>query len=190
MKGDFSRIRFDRQSSYTSVLTQQGRVQLDSDANEQRAIDEYLRATGLIDIIGRTGTPIHDLGMAISLTSSDDSILIGPGRYYVDGLLCESDTTLDYRKQPYLINPQPDITIMLRELQAGKVQALQVWLEAWQRLVTPIDDPCIKDVALGEADTTVRRQTVWRVVVERAPEATRNDKRTCCQIMHDPVRQD
>jgi hypothetical protein len=33
-------------------------------------------------------------------------------------------------------------------------------------LVTPIDDPCIKDPALGEADTTVRVQTVWRVVAE------------------------
>ena len=63
MKGDFSRIRFDRQSNYTAVLTQQGRVQLDADANEQRAIDEYLRATGLIDIIGRTGTPVHNLGI-------------------------------------------------------------------------------------------------------------------------------
>ena len=188
MKGDFSRIRFDRQSNYTAVLTQQGRVQLDADANEQRAIDEYLRATGLIDIIGRTGTPVHNLGMAISVTGTNDSIVIGPGRYYVDGLLCESDASVDYRAQPYLVDPQPPIATLLAELQGGKVPALQVWLEAWQRLVTPIDDPCIKDVALGEADTTVRRQTVWRVVVERAPTPPANDRRTCCQIMHDPVK--
>jgi Family of unknown function (DUF6519) len=184
MKGDFSRVRFDRDNNYTSVLTQQGRVQLDSDANEQRAIDEYLRATGLTDIIGRTGTPIQNAGMAISVTPAADSILIGPGRYYVDGLLCEADTTIDYRAQPYLIGALTPIGSLLAELRLGRTAGLQVWLEAWQRLVMPIDDPCIKDVALGEADTTVRRQTVWRVVVERAPVQT-TDRRTCCQIMHD-----
>ena len=39
MKGDFSRYRFDPAKHYTAVLEQQGRVQLDADANEQRAID-------------------------------------------------------------------------------------------------------------------------------------------------------
>ncbi len=185
MKGDFSRLRFDPQSNYTAVLTQQGRVQLDADANEQRSIDEYLRGTGFVDIIGRTGTPIHDAGMAISLTSGNDSLLIGAGRYYVDGLLCEATTATDLRSQRYLIGAQP-IAALLRALQDRKFPGLQVWLEAWQRLVTPIDDPCIKDVALGEADTTVRRQTVWRVVVEPAPTNTA-DRRTCCQIMHDPL---
>jgi hypothetical protein len=185
MKGDFSRVRFDRDNNYTAVLTQQGRVQLDADANEQRAIDEYLRTTGLTDIVGRTGTPIQNAGMAISVTPAADSILIGPGRYYVDGLLCESDGTIDYRAQPYLIGAATPILTLLSELRLGRVPGLQVWLEAWQRLVTPIDDPCIKDVALGEADTTVRRQTVWRVVIERAPLPSTNDRRTCCQIMHD-----
>src|SRR5437868_4696481 len=40
MKADLSRLRFDRARNYTSVVAQQGRVQLDSDANEQRAIDD------------------------------------------------------------------------------------------------------------------------------------------------------
>ena len=67
MKGDFSRFRFDRdEATIPPCSSQQGRVQLDADANEQRAIDEYLRATGLTDIIGRTGAPIHDAGLAIT----------------------------------------------------------------------------------------------------------------------------
>lgn len=187
MKGDFSRIRFDRRRNYTAVLTQQGRVQLDADANEQRAVDHYLRATGLVNIIGRTGTPVHDPGMAITVANANDTILIGPGRYYVDGLLCESETTIDYRQQRYLIDPLPPIATLLTELQTGRLAGLQVWLEAWERLVTPIDDPCIKDVALGEADTTVRQQTVWRVVVERSIADETTERRTCCQIMHDPA---
>jgi hypothetical protein len=174
MKGDFSRLRFDRAKNYTSVLAQQGRVQLDADANEQRAIDEYLRATGLTDIIGRTGTPRHNPGFGI--TTDGTNIRIGAGRYYVDGLLCEAAAQTDYMQQRWLIGPQPSAAALLADLRAGRSGAVQVWLEVWQRLVTPIDDPGIKDVALGEADTTDRLQTVWRVVAEAAP-AVRVDTR-------------
>jgi hypothetical protein len=166
MKGDFSRLRFDRARNYTSVLAQQGRVQLDADANEQRAIDEYMRATGLTDIIGHTGTPRHNSGFAITTDGTD--ISIGAGRYYVDGLLCESAQQTDYMQQRWLIGPQPSATL-LADLSAGRSGSVRVWLEVWQRLATPIDDPGIKDVALGEADTTDRLQTVWRVVAEPGP---------------------
>jgi hypothetical protein len=172
MKGDFSRLRFDRARNYTSVLAQQGRVQLDADANEQRAIDEYLRATGLTDIIGHTGTPRNNPGFAI--TTEGTNIGIGTGRYYVDGLLCEAAQQTDYMQQRWLTGAQPSATVLLSDLGAGRSGSVQVWLEVWQRLVTPIDDPGIKDVALGEADTTDRLQTVWRVVAEPGPAVSVN----------------
>jgi hypothetical protein len=168
MKGDFSRYRFDPTKHYSAVLEQQGRVQLDADANEQRAIDAHRLVTETIDVIGATGAPQHAAGFAISLRADKASLLIGPGRYYVDGLLCEAAAQSDYTQQPYLIGPQPGIDAMLADLRAGRASAIQVWLEAWQRMATPIDDPCIKDPALGEADTTVRVQTIWRVVAEEA----------------------
>ena len=139
MKGDFSRLRFDRARNYTSVVAQQGRVQLDSDANEQRAIDEYLRSTGLTDIIGRTGAPKHDAGFEI--TTDGSRITIGAGRYYVDGLLCEATQPVDYMQQAWLINPQPSAATLLSGLRLNPSGTVQIWLEAWQRLVTPIDDP-------------------------------------------------
>ena len=172
MKGDFSRYRFDPAKHYTAVLEQQGRVQLDADANEQRAIDWHRLATETVDVIGATGAPIHAAGFAISLRADNRSLLIGPGRYYVDGLLCEAATQADYTQQPWLIDPQPGIDVMLAALRVGRASAVRVWLETWQRLVTPIDDPCIKDPALGEADTTVRLQTVWRVVAEQVAATT------------------
>ncbi len=174
MKGDFSRYRFDPAKHYTAVLEQQGRVQLDADANEQRAIDWHRLATETVDVIGATGAPRHAAGFAISLRSDNRSLLIGPGRYYVDGLLCEAAIELDYTQQPWLIDPQPGLDVMLAALRVGRASAVRVWLEAWQRLVTPIDDPCIKDPALGEADTTVRVQTVWRVVAEQVAATTTN----------------
>jgi hypothetical protein len=172
MKGDFSRYRFDPAKHYSAVLEQQGRVQLDADANEQRAIDWHRLATETIDVIGATGAPRHAAGFAISLRSDNRSLLIDPGRYYINGLLCEAATQTDYTQQPWLIDQRSGIDAMLAALRVGRASAVRVWLEAWQRLVTPIDDPCIKDPALGEADTTVRVQTVWRVVAEPIAAAT------------------
>ena len=50
MRGDFSRIRFNRLKGYTAVLEQQGRVALDADANEQCFIDDYLRGRETVDV--------------------------------------------------------------------------------------------------------------------------------------------
>jgi hypothetical protein len=165
MRGDFSRIRFEPYKHYTSVLEQQGRVALDADHNEQRAIDEALRRTEIIDVIGPFGGPENDEGFAITIQGN--TIQIGAGRYYVQGLLCENDAPLDYDEQPYLIKPAIAGSDLLNELSSGVIDSIRLFLEVWQRLVTPLDDVCLREPALGQADTTVRLQTVWRVVAER-----------------------
>src|SRR5271167_3206110 len=101
MKGDFSRLRFSPNKNYTSVLQQQGRVALDADANEQCAIDDYLRTTETIDVVGPVGGPIHDEGFKISLDIGNDAIEIGKGRYYVEGILCENDQLRAYTDQQF-----------------------------------------------------------------------------------------
>jgi hypothetical protein len=169
MKADLSRLRFERSKHYTSVVMQQGRVQLDSDANEQRLIDEHLRISETLDVVGPDGAPIHAPGFAIGLASGGASLTIGQGRFYIDGLLCENEAPLDFTAQDYLIDPNTQIGATLDNLRRGGLQSMQVWLEAWQRFVIPLDDPAIKEVALGEADTTARIQTVWRVVVQGIP---------------------
>jgi len=168
MKGDFSRIRFNPSKQYTAVLEQQGRVSLDADANEQCAIDGYLRKVETVDVIGEYGAPANDAGFAITLTGSQ--IMIGAGRYYVDGLMCENiQDSLAYQNQPYLLNPLPLDSTMLDDLQSqGGGAAVQVVLQVWQRLVIPLDDPDLREPALGQADTTTRVQTVWRVVASLA----------------------
>jgi hypothetical protein len=186
MKGDFSRLRFAKARHYTSVLTQQGRVQLDADANEQRAIDEHLWRTETRDIIGPSGAPKDGGGFEISLASRN-VLMISKGRYYVDGLLCENEQDTDYTQQQYLINPQPALAGMLTNLRRGTIQAIWVFLQAWQRFVTALDDPCIKEVALGEADTTGRLQTVWRVVAVPVAPTNGLDVTDCCAQMRRPV---
>ncbi|QAU23613.1 hypothetical protein EO087_06135 [Dyella sp. M7H15-1] len=164
MKGDFSRIRFNRGRHYTAVLQQQGRVELDADANEQRMIDGYLRRAETVDVIGEYGTPMDDPGFAISVTARGE-IRIGKGRYYVAGLLCDNLHHQHYDDQPYLLDASYSSTELLEALsQADSDACLCVYLEVWQRLVTALDDPCLGEPALGQADTTARVQTVWRVV--------------------------
>jgi hypothetical protein len=52
MKGDFSRISHDKTKHYTAVFSQQGRVQLDSDWNEQALIIHDLLKNNFSDIVG------------------------------------------------------------------------------------------------------------------------------------------
>ena len=186
MKGDFSRIRLNLNKHYTSVLQQQGRVALDADGNEQQFINESIRETEVIDIIGPYGGPKDDLGFKISVPNAS-TIEIGAGRYYVEGILCESDETQDYSEQPYLINPGTTDAQLLQQLSSGSAYALQFYLEVWQRMVTYLDDPCLSEPALGKADTTARLQTVWRVVANPVPTADANTAPgACCLDMYKP----
>lgn len=164
MKGDFSRIRFAPAKHYTAVLQQQGRVVLDADQNEQAAIDAYLRGTELIDVVGPFGGPRS--GGGFHITTSDGTMWIDRGRYYVHGLLCENERVLSYDGQPYLLNPGQSASDLFTELRNGTLSTVRVFLEVWQRLVTALDDTCLREPALGQADTTDRVQTVWRVVAE------------------------
>jgi Family of unknown function (DUF6519) len=163
MKGDFSRIRFNPSRQYSSVLKQQGRVDLDADSNEQRFIDERMRTTINTDVIGRWGAPEDDAGFAIEISGND--ILIGPGRFYADGILVENPSAVPYDKQPWLIEPSSSAQDLLDQLlRGGHAGSLSFVLEVWQRMVTALDDCCLVEPALDRADTTTRLQTVWRVI--------------------------
>jgi hypothetical protein len=82
---------------------------------------------------------------------------IGAGRYYVEGILCENEA-------PVLFSQQPDYpaAASLVEEVADHDQYL-VYLDVWQRHVTAVEDPAIREIALGGPDTTTRVKTVWQV---------------------------
>jgi Family of unknown function (DUF6519) len=187
MRGDFSRIRFNRRKNYTAVLEQQGRVALDADANEQVFIDACQSRAETIDAVGQYGGPADNAGFQITITNGNE-ILIGPGRYYVNGLLCENPANISYDSQPYLTPAAGTASSVISQLNAsGGASVLQVWLQVWQRLQTALDDPCLLEPALGRADTTARLQTVWRVVANVAPTPAPPPSGavpSCCQDMY------
>src|SRR5258708_7480318 len=89
MAGDFSRSTFDPSRHYSGVLMQQGRVLVDAEWNEQIDIQQHRDLTETRDVVGRCGTPKNEDGFDITPAPTGDDLLIAPGRYYVDGLLCE-----------------------------------------------------------------------------------------------------
>ncbi len=93
MKGDFTRVTFEPQKRYTSVRMQQGRVQLDADWNEQADIQAYLERTEATDVIGRAGAPKTGGNFRIAVTNDSADLAIAPGRFYVEGVLCELDAS-------------------------------------------------------------------------------------------------
>jgi hypothetical protein len=158
MKGDISRETFAATKHYSGVRMQQGRVQTDADWNEQEAIQRRRDRIEARDVIGPCGAPEDDAGFGIAISS--DTLTIGAGRYYVDGMLCENETEgLKYQAQPDL----PGLPAFSDELAKLNASAALAYLDVWERHITPLDDPLLREVALGGPDTATRVKTVWQV---------------------------
>ncbi len=162
MKGDFTRNTFDPFRHFSRVLMQQGRVQLDADFNEQAAILLHYLRTLASDLAGPYWGPADPdkRGFLIGNLNADNNgdFTIGKGRYYVDGILCENDACEDDAKLTYRTQagfkdaPLPN-----------KDKTYYVYLDVWERHITPIQDDRIREVALGGPDTCTRAQVIWQV---------------------------
>lgn len=176
MKSDLSRQTFDPKKHYRSVRMQQGRVQLDADWNEQSDIIAHRIETEALDLIGDCGGPLHSAAFGVLteaagldqkekdwlnslklLPLKPGDFLLTAGRYYVDGILCENERVLPFTAQAAQADlPDPSPTIKDKGLYL-------VYLDVWQRHITALDDPHIREVALGGPDTATRTKTVWQV---------------------------
>ena len=186
MPGDYSRKTFNRNKHYSGVLMQQGRVQLDADWNEQLAIQLYRTGTEAQDVIGLCGVPKNSDGFKIGITSSGSDLTVSPGRIYVDGILCELESKTTYGTQPDLPHPEFAVALASPSLSPpaspptsppeGAQLVLEdgiyiVYLDVWQREITALDDPRIREVALGGPDTTTRLKNVWQIKLLPVSEA-------------------
>ncbi|MDH4274126.1 MAG: DUF6519 domain-containing protein, partial [Gammaproteobacteria bacterium] len=158
MKGDFSRFTFRRDHHYSGVRMQQGRVQLDADWNEQVDIQAYLRNTEARDVIGVSGVPHERGGFLIAVAGNN--FKIADGRIYVDGVLVENESEVYYRSETGRVHqPHYPVTSADEPLAAG---LFLVYLDVWQRHITALEAPQVREVALGGPDTTTRMQTLWQ----------------------------
>ncbi len=188
MYGDFSRLTFAPDKHFSAVLSQQGRVTLDSDANEQALLVQHFLRTLAADIIGPHGGPGQSFAIRLEVESKTiKNLTVDPGRYYVHGIPCENDA-VDVAGQPvpatYLHQPDllPDPPNKL------PTPPFLVYLRVHERLVTSVEDPSTREIALGDTgpDTAARSRIVWQVLVtdknpatgdkfDTAPALTRDD---------------
>jgi uncharacterized protein DUF6519 len=149
MRGDFSRLTFDPRKRYTAVLMQQGRVPLDSDWNEQAAILEHFDRRRFEDVVGAFAVPAG-VGFEVHL-DANGVLALSAGRVYAGGLLCELDAET------------PIAQVARRRLTPDAGRTDLVYLDAWERVLTALDDPDLLDPALGGADTAVRLKVAWTI---------------------------
>jgi hypothetical protein len=175
MATDIARLSFDPARHYTGVVSQQGRVTLEAEQNEQRVIDAEERRLELIDIIGPAGTP--DNGYAISPAAGSD-FTIGPGTMYVGGLRVTLDEPILYSNQPDWLDhtTDPDWTAS-----SGKPGLEHIVLVVQERDVTAVEDPALREAALGGPDGGAR--TILLQHVERKP----TESKACSDALNDDV---
>ncbi len=178
MKGEFSRLSFDRRKHYAGVLQQQGRVGLDSDWNEWVEIQLHRLRLLTKDAIGGCGRPEGDPGFEISVdaTVSPPDLLISDGRLYAGGLVAESESP---GKQGTRFSAQPDWPIGtqaawttlvpdgpawpgldLSTIATGATLTQLIYAEVWLQHVTALNDEAARDQAYldaaGNPDWTAR----------------------------------
>jgi hypothetical protein len=170
MKGDFTRNTFKPTNHYSSVRSQQGRVQVDADWNEAIDILAHGDRTTRRDVIGPCGGPQgqdsagNDLaGFLIEVV--DGELQITQGRYYVDGLLVENEAEVGLTEQPDLPYP-PENT--LQDVLVPPGEALSpgtylAYLDVWEHHLTALEAPDMREVALVGPDTATRTKVVWQV---------------------------
>jgi photosystem II stability/assembly factor-like uncharacterized protein len=89
------------------------------------------------------------------------NLSIEPGRCYVNGILCELEARASYAHQP-------DGGAAERLAPGGWL----LYLDAWQRHVSMLEAPAIREVALGGPDTATRACTIAQVRALRLPAAS------------------
>jgi hypothetical protein len=173
MTGDFTRDSFEPEKGFTRVLMQQGRPQLDADLNEQTAILWHYMRTVLTDLVGPYAGPYDRCGFGVitrevtadelspqerdelrALFKDPGEFILGPGRYYVGGILCENKHYLAYSAHlapgESLLTPKRNVPYL-------------IYLDVWERPVTSIEDESIGEPALNGLDTSLRAKVTWRV---------------------------
>lgn len=121
---------------------------------------------------GRTSSPVDDefrAGLVIDQYAKD--LVLSAGRYYVDGILIENE-------QRIRVASQPDLPPHPAEKPFSQEGHYVAYLDVWDRHITAIDDPSIREVALGGPDTTTRSRTIWQVKFWYAGTGTAPECRT------------
>ena len=162
MAGDYTRYTFDPVKGFSGVHKQQGRVSLDSSANEFEEILDRRDRAEMFDTVGAAVYPVPippaPAAGGFSIGVAGGKLTIGQGRMYVDGILveCFGDMTdpakadfdwrmndlvgqapLVYDLQPFFYtSPSAKVPFPM----PSAVATNRVYLDVWQREVTVFEE--------------------------------------------------
>jgi len=206
MLGDFSKLTFRPDKGYSAVLTQQGRVQLDADINEQVAIQAYLERRLAADLIGRHAGPVGGdpatkgnipaFGIFYNGQGTvPANLTIGAGRYYVDGIMTSATKPVPLDPVPsgsssssvsgaqangwtYWTQPYAYLDQTNDADRLPTKLPFLVYLKVYERFITAVEDPDILETALGATllDTCGRVKVIWQVLPIREGDGFKQPK--------------
>ena len=169
MHGDFSNVTFSPDKQYTGVFDLQGRLGLDANQNEHRAIVQHYLRMAIADLVGPAAAPRLVDGQAnrgFRIDQPGAELTIGAGRMYVNGLAVTNPAEVSYPDQPPFAD-RPEHPYAPPALPDAPYLVL---LKVWEKHITETEDPQLHEVALGitHPDTSSRAQVTWRVLAEPA----------------------
>ena len=155
-RGDFTRDTFDSSNQYSRVFMQQGRVSIDADWNEQVSILHHHQRTFAGAVIGPHAASWM-LPMSFHVRAvEDEGLLVMPGHYFVNGILCENYGRTQLNFDDLLPCGDEDL----------KTGFYLTYLDVWEKHLTFIEDDSIREVALGGPDTASRAQVTWKIRIK------------------------
>lgn len=155
MGTDRARRSYDETRKYRSVVHQQGRVVLEADLNEaQEILTEEARKEAL-DFVGPVGTP--DDGYRVSFPGAGHDFNVGAGTLYVGGLRVFQKDAIKYSAQPDWIDAPKKFKLSAHEL---------IYLALQDQEISAVEDPALREVALGGPDTAQRTRLIQHVMRE------------------------
>jgi hypothetical protein len=164
MGSDKARRSYDASRMYRSVVSQQGRVTLEADANEAEEIRTEESRAELIDIVGPTGTPDDGFKISVGGRLRPLDFAIGQGVYYVGGVRVRQDrdnaTYLEQQRTEWIdygAARTPDAPAPRGAFSEA------VYLTVTEQEISAVEDEALREVALGGPDTAARTRLIQRV---------------------------
>ena len=184
MGSDLARVSFDPGRHWQAVISQQGRVTLEADANEATAIAAARERGQLVDVVGPAGAPLGAPGtsggysvsaIAASSGSFTGDLALTAGTLYVGGERMVLDEPITYGDQPDWLDTAGDslwTPVAVPTVTGDATVSELVYLLLREQEVGAVEDPALLDVALGGPDTAARSRIVQRVVRKSTTQAS------------------
>ncbi len=161
MGSDRARDSYDPGKRYTGVVMQQGRVFLEADWNEAADIASDLNEAEVREIVGVCGTPDNGYEVFVAKNDAgewDRNFAVGPGSMYVGGVRVTVPAPVKYLAQRQLGWLDMPIGALSPHVEASRASREFVYLTLSEQEVSAIEDPTLREVALGGPDTAQRKR--------------------------------